>query len=174
MNCDDNVGLHLAHEICRQVVHQGTIHVEAVPVADRSKDSRQGHSRTALPTNRAVVEHMGLSRNQIRGHTTEGDGQVVERFYRRVSQRFPVNKKADLMSRIQSGRKRHPSFETDGQVVLNCARILLTSERKILEGVWPPIINGQSIPLTICSSSSGLLPVAYMPPTKPPMLVPAI
>ncbi len=119
MNRDDHVGPHLAHEVRRQVVHQGTIHVQAVSVADGSEDSRQGHGGPHSQTNRAVVEHMGFSRNQLGGNAAEGDGQVVERFHGRVGQCFPVNDEADLMSRIQSGWERRPSFETNDQVVLN-------------------------------------------------------
>ena len=65
MNRDNHVGPHLAHQVRRQVVHERTVHLQAVSVADGSEDSRQGHGRPHSQTNRTAREHMRLFRNQL-------------------------------------------------------------------------------------------------------------
>ena len=65
MNCYHNVGSICARQIRRQVVHQGAIHIHAVSVAHGRENRRQRHGRPHSKTDRAIVEDMGFSRNQL-------------------------------------------------------------------------------------------------------------
>ncbi len=64
MTCDHNVGTHLPRQIRRQVIHQCTIHIKAVSVANGIEDSWQGPGRPHSPANRTVREGVCLFGNR--------------------------------------------------------------------------------------------------------------
>ena len=131
MHGNDEVRSHFANHVGGQIIDKTTVDKNLVAPAHWRKDPGNGHCGPHRVGKRAVLEDVGFAGNDFRSNTAKGDRKVVERWDRRIRQRFAVDQEANLMPRVQPRGEVGTVLKADLNRVRNFPGIFLAPEREI-------------------------------------------